>query len=67
MFIYLQMTKTKMQIRITVKLLKTDLVLNPLVWVQSRMFLNDWMNKFLFVHRLVTTLAQELNVEIFKY
>ena len=25
------------------------------------------MNKFLFVHRLVTTPAQELNVEIFKY
>ena len=33
------MTKTKVQIRITVKLLKTDLVLDPLVWLQSRMLL----------------------------
>ena len=33
------MTKTKMQIRITVKLLKTDLVLDPLAWLQSTMLL----------------------------
>ena len=26
----------------------------------------DWMNKFWFVHRLVTTLAQELSVKIFR-